>query len=128
MGSSRLTLPSCTSCITSRLQNCLLTEARRNFVSVVLGMPHSRFASPKASTTRDDDPDALTAREMEVLEWMVQGVTSNRALARQLGVSENTVKFHVRNILDKFHLHNRAQVVSYALRHGIVEAKPDEVV
>ena len=37
-----------------------------------------------------------------------------------LGVSENTVKFHVRNILDKLHLHNRAQVVGFALRHGIV--------
>jgi len=35
-------------------------------------------------------------------------------------VSENTVKFHVRNILDKLHLHNRAQVVGFALRHGIV--------
>ncbi len=58
---------------------------------------------------------------MEVLELMVQGVTSNRALAKKLGVSENTIKFHVRNILDKFHLNNRAQVVSYALRHGIVD-------
>jgi DNA-binding NarL/FixJ family response regulator len=36
-------------------------------------------------------------------------------------VSENTVKFHVRNILDKLHLHNRAQAVSFALRHRIVE-------
>ena len=47
-------------------------------------------------------------------------------VARKLGVSENTVKFHVRNILDKFHLHNRAQVVSYALRAGIVvpESEP----
>ncbi len=80
----------------------------------------TEFAHPKASPKKDRDPDALTAREMEVLESMVQGVTTNRALARQLGVSENTVKFHVRNILDKLHLHNRAQVVSYALRHGIV--------
>ncbi len=80
----------------------------------------TEFAHPKASPKKDKDPDALTAREMEVLESMVQGVTTNRALARQLGVSENTVKFHVRNILDKLHLHNRAQVVSYALRHGIV--------
>ena len=86
----------------------------------------NEFASPKKTAPKDDDPDALTVREMEVLEWMVQGVTSNRALARQLGVSENTVKFHVRNILDKFHLHNRAQVVSHALRHGIVEVKPDD--
>lgn len=81
----------------------------------------TEFAHPKAAATRDNDPDALTSREMEVLELMVQGVTSNRALAKKLGVSENTVKFHVRNILDKFHLNNRAQVVSYALRHGIVD-------
>lgn len=82
----------------------------------------TEFAHPKAASARDNDPDALTSREMEVLELMVQGVTSNRALAKKLGVSENTVKFHVRNILDKFHLNNRAQVVSYALRHGIVDS------
>jgi DNA-binding NarL/FixJ family response regulator len=57
-----------------------------------------------------------------VLEFLVRGITSNRKLARELGVSENTVKFHVRNILDKLHLHNRAQVVGFALRHGIVAA------
>lgn len=80
----------------------------------------AEFAKPKESVKEDKDPDALTARELEVLETMVGGVTTNRSLAKQLGVSENTVKFHVRNILDKLHLHNRAQVVSYALRHGIV--------
>ncbi|MDX1503124.1 MAG: response regulator transcription factor [Thermoanaerobaculia bacterium] len=79
------------------------------------------FANPKRSSRRDYDPDALTERETEVLELMVDGVTSNRKLAKRLGVSENTVKFHVRNILDKLHLHNRAQVVAYALRHRIVE-------
>jgi len=83
------------------------------------------FAHPKSSSRKSDDPDALTERETEVLEHMVQGVTSNRALAQELGVSENTVKFHVRNILDKLHLHNRAQVVSYALRHGIVQPQDD---
>jgi DNA-binding NarL/FixJ family response regulator len=67
------------------------------------------------------DPDALTEREREILELLVSGVTSNRKLARELGVSENTIKFHVRNILDKLHLHNRAQVVSYAIRNKIVE-------
>jgi DNA-binding NarL/FixJ family response regulator len=71
------------------------------------------------------NPDELTDREREVLELLVNGVTSNRRLAKQLGVSENTVKFHVRNILDKLHLHNRAQVVSYAIRHRIVEAAPE---
>ena len=78
------------------------------------------FARPPRPAAETHDPDALTEREREVLELLVRGVTSNRKLAKQLGVSENTVKFHVRNILDKLHLHNRAQVVGFALRHGIV--------
>ncbi|MFZ2492635.1 MAG: response regulator transcription factor [Thermoanaerobaculia bacterium] len=81
------------------------------------------FARPVAPTqaAAPTDEDALTSREREVLELMVEGVTSNRKLARRLGVSENTVKFHVRNILDKLRLHNRAEAVGYALRHRIVE-------
>jgi len=76
---------------------------------------------PAAARATGEDPDALTSREREVLELMVEGVTSNRRLAKRLGLSENTVKFHVRNILDKLHVHNRAQVVAYALRNRIVE-------
>jgi DNA-binding NarL/FixJ family response regulator len=75
-------------------------------------------AAPAAAS----EQDTLTAREREVLELMVEGVTSNRKLANRLGLSENTVKFHVRNILDKLRLHNRAEVVGYALRHGILES------
>jgi len=78
------------------------------------------FARPPRPAAEAHDPDALTDREREVLELLVRGVTSNRKLAKHLGVSENTVKFHVRNILDKLHLHNRAQVVGFALRHGMV--------
>ena len=54
---------------------------------------------------------------------MVEGVTSNRKLAKRLGVSENTVKFHVRNILDKLRLHNRAEAVGYALRKRIADSE-----
>jgi DNA-binding NarL/FixJ family response regulator len=82
----------------------------------------TEFARPKAKA---EDPDALTEREREVLELLVQGITSNRKLAKQLGVSENTVKFHVRNILDKLHLHNRAQVVAFALRNRLLEQNPN---
>lgn len=84
------------------------------------------FAKPASRQGTDRDPDALTDREREVLEQMVHGVTSNRKLAETLGVSENTVKFHVRNILDKLHLNNRAQVVGYALRHRLVEPENQE--
>ncbi len=78
------------------------------------------FAKPAEAQPRTEE-ESLTAREKEVLELMVEGVTSNRKLAKRLGLSENTVKFHVRNILDKLRVHNRAEVVGYALRHGIVE-------
>jgi DNA-binding NarL/FixJ family response regulator len=81
------------------------------------------FAKPVETATPQTEEESLTAREREVLELMVEGVTSNRKLAKRLGLSENTVKFHVRNILDKLRLHNRAEVVGYALRRGIVEPK-----
>ena len=64
---------------------------------------------------------SLTDRERDVLDLLVQGVTSNRDLAEKLFVSENTVKYHLRNILYKLHLKNRAQVVAYAMRHGLVD-------
>lgn len=65
--------------------------------------------------------DALTEREREVLNLLVQGITSNRELAERLVITENTVKYHLRNILDKLHVQNRAQVVAFAVRHGMVE-------
>ena len=77
------------------------------------------FAQPSAA--RQERPSAgLTDRERDVLELLVQGVTSNRELAERLVVSENTVKYHLRNILAKLHLENRAQVVAYALRNQLV--------
>ena len=71
------------------------------------------FAKPAKAEPEEEE---LTPREREVLELMVEGVTSNRKLAKRLNLSENTVKFHIRNILDKLRLHDRAQVVGYALR------------
>ena len=79
------------------------------------------FGTSRATDHAERSPDSLTDREQEVLELLVQGVTSNRDLADRLAVSENTVKYHLRNILDKLHLQNRAQVVSYAVRHGLVK-------
>ncbi len=80
------------------------------------------FARPAApgGRTEADGTQALTEREREVLDLLVQGVTSNRELADRLVVSENTVKYHLRNILDKLHVQNRTQVVAYAVRHGLL--------
>ena len=81
------------------------------------------LAQPVAPPVRASE--ALTEREQDVLELLVEGVTSNRDLAQRLYVSENTVKYHLRNILDKLHLQNRAQVVAYAVRHGLVDLGDD---
>jgi DNA-binding NarL/FixJ family response regulator len=58
----------------------------------------------------------LSVREEEVLDLVAQGLT-NREAAERLYISENTVKYHMKNILDKLHLQNRAQVISWAARH-----------
>ncbi len=67
------------------------------------------------------DPMDLTEREAEVLGLMAGGTTSTRELSRRLGVGERTVKFHVGNVLQKLQVGSRAEAVSYALRHGLVE-------
>lgn len=84
------------------------------------------FARPAEEPTVPSDPLGLTGRERDVLEQLVQGTTSNRDLSESLGVTENTVKFHMRNILDKLHLHSRAEVVAYALRHRLVDPESDD--
>jgi DNA-binding NarL/FixJ family response regulator len=78
-------------------------------------------APPASVAARTAPPGSLTEREREVLDLLVQGVTSNKELAERLVVTENTVKYHLRNILDKLHVQNRAQVVAFAVRHGMVE-------
>jgi two-component system NarL family response regulator len=63
---------------------------------------------------------SLTAREVEVLRFVAKGM-SNREIAEELYISENTVKNHVRNILEKLHLHSRMEAVLYAMRERIID-------
>lgn len=63
---------------------------------------------------------ALTGREVEVLRLVASGA-ANKEIAVRLGISENTVKRHLQNILDKLHLQNRYQAAAYAMRHGLVQ-------
>ena len=64
--------------------------------------------------------DALTPREIEVLERMIESDT-NKEIAKALFITENTVKIHLRNILEKLHLQNRIQAAVYAVREGLVD-------
>jgi two-component system NarL family response regulator len=62
----------------------------------------------------------LTSREMDVLRLVARGM-SNRDIADELSLSENTVKNHVRNILEKLHLHSRMEAVVYAVRERLFD-------
>lgn len=68
-----------------------------------------------------ETPEPLTPREQDVLRYMVQGL-SNKEIARQLGVSENTVKTHVRHILAKLNARSRVEAVAFALHQGLTSS------
>ena len=75
--------------------------------------------------TQGNDRDTLTSREQEVLQLVTEGKT-NREIADVLFIAESTVNFHMKNILSKLHLRNRAEAVAYALRSGLVKVtSPD---
>jgi DNA-binding NarL/FixJ family response regulator len=65
--------------------------------------------------------EPLTGREQQVLELVVQGL-SNPEIAKELCLSENTVKKYLHNILDKLHLNNRVEAAIYAVKEGLVRS------
>ncbi|TVX98309.1 response regulator [Cohnella terricola] len=65
--------------------------------------------------------DGLTPREKDILQEVAKGYT-NREVAASLGLSEHTVKNHLKNILQKLHLDNRVQLTRYAYERGMVES------
>jgi len=73
---------------------------------------HQDFVGPR--------PPCLTGREVEVLRHVAAGETS-REIGQVLFISENTVKNHIRNILDKLGLHSRNEAVLFALREQLIE-------
>jgi NarL family two-component system response regulator YdfI len=79
-------------------------------------------AAPGSSTRRargESMTEPLTRREMEVLGMMAEGL-GNRAIAKHLGISTHTVKFHVAAILDKLHARSRTAAVSAGVRLGLL--------
>jgi DNA-binding NarL/FixJ family response regulator len=61
---------------------------------------------------------ALTPHETRILKLLVEGENYKTA-ARKLGVSVNTVSYHVRGIYEKLHVHSRSDAVAKALRSGL---------
>jgi len=71
-------------------------------------------ATPQVESTKN-----LTEREIELLQLVANGL-SNKAVAKQLSISENTVKYHLKNILQKLGVQNRTEAVTYAIRTGLL--------
>ena len=90
---------------------------------VVLSPPVAeRLLGPRAAVqTLEGDPlnEPLTGRELEVLGLISQGLP-NKLIARRLGISEHTVKFHVSSIYTKLGAASRTEAVSLGARHGLV--------
>jgi two-component system NarL family response regulator len=81
----------------------------------------AEFMSLEQRADETPAPPKLAPRELEVLRLLAQGLT-NRAIAEHLGISPNTVKNHVGNILEKLHLHSRTEAAMYAVRERLLDA------
>ncbi len=84
-----------------------------------------RALAKRADERAELAPPGLTDREMQVLRLMAQS-KSNKEIAKDLFISENTVKNHVRNILEKLHLHSRMEAVTYAWRKHLLDPRDHE--
>ena len=75
------------------------------------------------SLQRAEPAQSLTEREIELLRLVAEGM-SNKAIAQTLSISENTVKYHVKNILQKLGVQNRTEAVTQAIRAGLLDPDP----
>jgi DNA-binding NarL/FixJ family response regulator len=81
---------------------------------------HLSTLNAEAAEAAEPAADRLTAREVEVLRLVTTG-RRNKEIAAELGITENTVKYHLRNILEKLHAESRTEVATRALREGLVD-------
>ncbi len=89
-------------------------------MSILREFADRKTDSPALVKEKDLAGGGLTPREKEILQEVSRGLT-NRDVAATLGLSEHTVKNHIKNILQKLHLDNRVQLTRYAYESGMVE-------
>ncbi|PDT92251.1 helix-turn-helix transcriptional regulator [Bradyrhizobium sp. Y36] len=93
-----------------------------NIAGLRLASPGEQAAATIVARDPRVMPDdiALTQRELDVLALMAEGA-SNKMIARRLGISVHTVKFHVGSLLDKLDATGRTDAVAHAARRGVIE-------
>ena len=97
-----------------------LDAALRAVAAGLAVRPLAILPEPRFAPMPDDGPPAPTAREIEVLTALAQGM-SNKAIARRLGISPHTVKFHLEQLFRKLGAGCRAEAVAKGLKRQIVE-------
>jgi len=90
--------------------------------AMTLKLVHLLQGGGAAATDKADALKQLTARECEILTYLSQGL-SNKAIARSLDISHDTVKLHVRHILSKLNLTSRVEAAVFAIEHRSARAK-----
>ncbi len=96
---------------------CGKSESPERLIETILAVAEGRMVFPfmDMSNPANDPFDALTAREQELLAALSEGST-NMQIASELGISLNTVKFHLKNLYSKLNVKNRSQAVACFLR------------
>jgi DNA-binding NarL/FixJ family response regulator len=95
--------------------------ARGDFIiSHELAPKLDKQAVPVRGASERETREDLSERELEVLTLVSRGAT-NREIAEDLTITENTVKVHLRHILEKLDLRNRQQAAAYAVQEGLVK-------
>ncbi|MEW6404215.1 MAG: response regulator transcription factor [Chloroflexota bacterium] len=104
----------------------------REFLAILSGIQEGEAAVTRKTAARimnrvkvlaqknGAEKEILSPREVEVMTLLGEGL-ANRAIADRLYVSENTIKYHVRNILQKLGAQNRTEAVAYAMRMGLIK-------
>ena len=96
----------------------VVDSIRRVAAGQAIMPPHLMARVLEELANPEPAPDQLTARELDTLNLVARGL-GNREIAATLHISENTVKTHVRHILEKLHLSNRAEAAAYAVKNGL---------
>jgi DNA-binding NarL/FixJ family response regulator len=86
---------------------------------IVLPKPLTELLLQEPAAPVEELVEPLTAREREVLGLLSRGL-SNRLIARELHISEHTVKFHISSLYAKLQVNNRTEAVSQGARHGLI--------
>jgi len=93
------------------------SEQPDELLNIIESVAHGKMVFPylDVKLINDNPLTSLSKRELEVLSTLAAGRT-NKEIARELGVSANTVKFHIRNLYQKLNVRNRSQAISLYLK------------